>query len=144
MPTNALPMKTKHSYSYCVLRYVHDAATGEHVNVGVLVLSQDASFVEIRLRDDDTRVRALFPDLDRSAFRDALAAVGRGVAALTANAVERHVYADAGALARAVLPADDSALQWSPAGGGLASNMAATSEHLYRRLITSHDKPPCG
>jgi Protein of unknown function (DUF3037) len=137
------PAMTKLPYTYTVLRYLHDVAGGEHVNVGVLVFSREARYLDIRLRDNDARVLALFPDLDRAAFRDALDVVGRGVAALAADAFLNSVYADAGDVGRAVVPTDDSALQWSPTGSGIASDMHVTSEHLYRRLVVRYDSP-CG
>jgi Protein of unknown function (DUF3037) len=129
------PAMTKLPYTYTVLRYLHDVAVGEHVNVGVLVFSRDARYLAISLRDDDARVLALFPDLDSAAFRDALDVVGRGVAALAANAFISAAYADAADVGRAVIPTDDSAWQWSPTGSGIASDMHAISEHLYRRLV---------
>ena len=49
------------------------------------------------------------------------------------------IEGDAVAMARSVLPADDSSLQWSPAGGGLTADTAATLDHLFDRLIARYD-----
>ncbi len=144
MPNATHPARAKHPYTYTVLCYRHDVAIGEHVNVGVLVYSREARYLDIRLREDDARVVAFFPDLDRAAFRDTLAVVARGIAALAADAVADTTYADAGAVGRAVVPADDSAWQWLPTGSGIASDMQATTDHLYRRLVVRYDSANCG
>lgn len=144
MTNSTHPARIKHPYTYVALRYLHDVTVGEHVNVGILVYSREARHLDIRLREDDTRVRALFPDLDREAFRDTLAVVAQGIAALAADTLTDTTYTDAGAVGRAVVPADDSALQWAPTGSGIASDMHAISEHLYRRLVVRYDSPSCG
>ena len=122
MPNSTHLAGPKHPYTYTVLCYRHDVAVGEHVNVGVLVHSREAGYLDIRLRDDDARVLAFFPDLDRAVFRDTLAVVARGVAALAADAGAGAgaTYTDAGEVGRAVVPSDDSAWQWLPPGSGIA------------------------
>jgi hypothetical protein len=46
---------------------------------------------------------------------------------------------DAGALARSVLPHDDSSLQWGPVGGGLCDDPAQKLEDLFVRYVTRYD-----
>ena len=48
--------------------------------------------------------------------------------------------ADAVSLARSVLPADDSSLQWSPLGSGLTAEPEKQLDHLYGRLVGRYDE----
>jgi len=45
-------------------------------------------------------------------------------------------------LAHAILPADDSSLQWSPLGSGLTENPSETLESLFDRFVTRYDERP--
>jgi len=47
--------------------------------------------------------------------------------------------ADALALARTVLPHDDSSLQWGPVGGGLCDDPAQKLEDLFARYVERYD-----
>lgn len=136
-------MTKKQSYSYTVLRYVHDVVSGEALNVGVVMHIQSTGFLEVRTRKTVGRLRQAFPDLDRRGFVEAMRAVERG---LKANAkpfrqkvlLDRH--SDARSQALRVLPEDDSALQWAPLGTGLTADPAKTFEHLYERFVAQYDR----
>ena len=45
-------------------------------------------------------------------------------------------------VAHAVLPPDDSSLQWSPPGSGLSENLSQTLEGLFDRMVTRYDERP--
>jgi len=50
---------------------------------------------------------------------------------------------DAASIARAILPTDDSSLQWSPPGGGVTEDPGGVLEELFERMVTRHeDKHP--
>ena len=60
-------MKT--AYTYTVLRYVHDTATGEFVNVGVALYAPDANFVRALCRTTYGRLTKVFPGMDGEVFK---------------------------------------------------------------------------
>ena len=137
-------MKT--SYTYSVLRYVHDITTGEFVNVGVALYSREARYASALCRSTYGRLSKTFPGVDGDAFKSLMRFVqsrieeiGDGLKndlpleGLPASVVE---------VAHAVLPADDSSLQWSPPGSGLAENLSQTLETLFDRLVTRYDERP--
>ena len=43
-------------------------------------------------------------------------------------------------MARSVLPADDTSLQWSPLGSGLTADPFRQLDHLYTRLVGRYDE----
>ena len=57
-------MTEKTPYTYTVLRYVHDFATAEFVNVGVVLHCPKLRYFDAKLRHTHGRFSDLFPDLD--------------------------------------------------------------------------------
>ena len=136
-------MTEKLPYTYTVLRYVHDTTTAEFVNVGVVLHCAAHRYLGAKFRHTHRRLSALFPDLDTSAFRSSMTAIERalksaGEAYKTDDLFRSDV--DAARLARSVLPADDSSLQWSPVGSGLTADPAAELDRLFSRLVGSYDE----
>lgn len=136
-------MSDKRPYTYTVLRYVHDTATAEFVNVGIVLHAPSVRFLGAKLRHTHRRLSALFPDLDSSAFRSSMTAIEGALKAAGKLYKEDDLFrseADALQLARSVLPADDTSLQWSTVGSGLTSDPAAELDRLFVRLVGSYDE----
>ncbi len=135
-------MRGKTAYSYTVLRYVHDVLTGEFVNVGVVLFVPSSGAVYHRTRTTMSRLKGVFPDINRAAFTYSMRAARRGlqqVAKLVADAGLFAGEGDAASVARRAIPADDSALQWSPCGGGLTLDPQETLDRLFERLVARYD-----
>ena len=137
-------MKTP--YTYTILRYVHDTATGEFINVGVALLAPEERYASAICRTTYGRLTKTFPGMDGDSFRklmrhiqSRLEALGERIAGeLPLEAVPKSVLE----LVHQVLPADDSSLQWSAAGSGLTPNPSLTLEALYDRMVEMYDRPP--
>jgi len=135
-------MKT--AYTYTVLRYVHDTATGEFVNVGVALYAPDANFVSALCRTTYGRLTKVFPGMDGEVFKSLMRyiqssfeAIGdRTAAELPLGGKAKNVME----IAVTVLPRDDSSLQWSEMGSGLTENPSATLEKIYNRVVQSYDQ----
>lgn len=141
-------MSTKTAYTYTVLRYVHDVASGECLNVGVALFAPDHKYVSVRCRTTYHRLKNVFPTLDGDSFRAAMRHVadsfdGFGQALRDELPLQsRDSVMD---FAHAVLGADDSSLQWSPAGAGVTADPERTLERLFERFVHAcekHDDTP--
>ena len=135
-------MSNRISYTYSILRYVHDVTTGEFVNVGVALYAPDRRFVDARCRFSYTRFRTMFPTLDGDAFRAVVRAVQGRFDELSEEVKGDLLHVSAKTVmefAHGVLPADDSSLQWSPMGSGTTSDPTATLDLLYQRLVEHYD-----
>jgi hypothetical protein len=135
-------MTTKTPYSYTVLRYMHDVATGEFVNVGVVMFAPGERFLGAMFRTTFKRVKSLFPTLHSDAFKASMRALD---ASFKERKAELNVNNLNGAktaldIATNILPKDDSSLQWSPVGTGVASNLEEKLLSLYARLVTKYDE----
>jgi hypothetical protein len=132
----------KSAYSFTVLRYVHDVTTGEFVNVGVALCAPKAKFVGARCRTTYDRISGVFPGVNGPAFKRLMKKVqsrfqeeGNRLQELPFEGVPQSVMT----VAHSIVCADDSSLQWAPAGGGLTADPAKTLEQLYRRMVATYD-----
>lgn len=134
-------MKTP--YTYSILRYVHDPAAGEFLNVGVALYSPEARYAGALCRTTYGRLSKAFPGMNGDSFRDVMRYIQSRFEKLGERlGAELDLEAPAGGvleLAHAVLPPDDSSLQWSPPGGGLTEDPAKTLESLYARLVYGYE-----
>ncbi|MBL9140044.1 MAG: DUF3037 domain-containing protein [Verrucomicrobiales bacterium] len=137
-------MKTP--YNYTVLRYVHDTTTGEFVNVGVAIYSRESRYASALCRSTFGRLSKIFPGMDGEVFKGLMRHIQsrfeeRGDALKTELPLE-GLPDSVMQIAHAVLPADDSTLQWAPAGSGLTEDLPRTLESIFNRMVTRYDERP--
>ena len=136
---------TRFPYTYTILRYVHDIATGEFVNVGVVLVSPEAQFAGVRLRDRPGRLTRMFSDFDKGHFRNIVSHLDHRFRQHCQHAKGlpyREYQRDARAVAASILKDDDSAFQWSPLGSGVSSNLQRELDRTYERLVVHHEDTP--
>jgi Protein of unknown function (DUF3037) len=128
-------------YTYTVLRYVHDIATGEFVNVGVVMYAPHVRFLKAEMRETYGRLARLFPDLDGNSFKRAMSHVEKSVGntAMSLRELTGAHNMTARELAMCTLVNDDSSLQWSPVGSGRTRNPAQELERLFHRFVMQYD-----
>ena len=134
-------MKT--SYTYTVLRYVHDITTGEFLNIGVFLYASEAKFANGLFRTTYARLSSAFPGVNGDAFR----ALMRFIQARCETYSEQfkaelplsEAPKSALDIAVSILPRDDSSLQWSEIGSGIAEDPSQVLESIFRRFVTRYD-----
>lgn len=135
-------MKT--SFTFTVLRYVHDVSTGEFVNMGVALYAPEAGYVSAMCNPRHGRLSRVFLDVNgdhvRSLMRFIQARFEAFGVKLTGELPLDGKPKSVMDIAASILPPDDSSLQWSEPGGGVTENPAATLEQLYDRLVQRYDQ----
>jgi Protein of unknown function (DUF3037) len=137
-------MKT--AYTYTTLRYFHDTATGEFANVGVALYAPGAKFLSARFRTTYGRLTKIFPGMDGEVFKSLMRyletrfeELGSAIRdELPLNGNPKTVME----IALAVLPRDDSSLQWTDVGSGITENPSATLETIYERMVERYEQMP--
>lgn len=136
-------MSAKTPYTYIVLRYVHDIATGEFLNVGVALLAPEKRYVNAVCRTSFHRLKLAFPSLDGDSFRSAMRHVTHSFERFQQELLDelalRSDCSDVTAFAHAVLGPDDSSLQWSQMGSGVTTDPERALEQLYERLVMAYE-----
>ena len=136
-------MKDKISYSYTVLRYVHDTTTGEFLNVGVVLGAPEARYVSAMCRQTYGRLSKAFPGVSGDHFRSLMKYIQARIEELGDQLNGELPLSDAKTaldFAQSILPKDDSSLQWSPLGSGLTNDPSRTLEQLFDRLVSRYDE----
>ena len=120
-------------YDYAVIRLVPRVERGEFINVGILLSSQPARYINAAVALDEARLAALDADVDLAAVRRHLDALGHICAAHPAG----------GPIAQLPLRARfhwltakrSSIIQTSPVHTGKSADLDATLQHLMRALV---------
>jgi len=137
----------KRRYTYVVLRYVHDPIAAEFVNVGVVVFAAAAggepAILKAATRKTLGRVKDIFPDLDRDAFKQAMRTIEQQLKRLGEELAREGMIVsegDAAMFAQRILPRDDTSLQWSTLGSGVSDDIEKAFDRLYTRHIARYDR----
>ncbi|NYG08449.1 hypothetical protein BJ986_002936 [Phycicoccus badiiscoriae] len=125
---------TVHGYQYVVLRCVPRVEREEFLNVGLVLYSQGADFLEAAYRVDPARLRAFAPQLDLDDVDGALETICQVCRGVTGGGLP-----SLGALGRRFgwLSAPRSTVvQPGPVHGGLTADPASELRDLLERLVS--------
>lgn len=123
-----------YDYQYVVLRLVPRVEREEFVNVGVVLYSQEADFLQGAFHLDEDKARALAPELDTEAVRaslDAVCRVAAGEHSPTTPRLDRL-----GPRFGWLSAPRSTILQPGPVHGGTTEDPAATLSHLMSILVS--------
>lgn len=124
---------SRQPYQYVVLRCVPRVDREEFVNVGVVLYSQGAEFLDAAWHVDRDRIAALAPDVDLEALcerLDFVDGVCRGDATLGAVALDPP-----GTRFGFLKAPRSTVVQPGPVHGGTTDDPAAELERLLERLV---------
>ena len=135
-------MKT--TFTYTVLRYVHDIATGEFVNMGVALYAPEAKYISALCNPRYGRLSKMFLDVNgdhlRSVMRYIQARFEEHATKFNSELPLAGKPKSILEIAHSILPPDDSSLQWSEPNGGVTEDPAATLDQLYGRLVEKYEQ----
>ena len=121
-------------YSFGVFRYVHDPVTQEFVNIGVAVVSPEAGYLRAHCATDSGRIARMFETIDEPGFRETMRHIEARLCAMKLDGTTQPLES----AVAAVLPPDDSAIQFSKAGVGLSSDLDRTLHELFQRHVEKY------
>ncbi len=131
----------KYKYTFSVLRYVHDAATEEFINVGVVLYSPDAKFIDAMCVNKYGRLSKTFHGVDGEHFKQVVAHIENKFSQkkeILKNEFTFDHKKTISTILKEVLPIDDSALHFSAEGSGLSEKPQATLASLYVRYCEKY------
>ena len=124
-------------YTYSVLRYRHDAMSGETLNVGVVLFSAVNRELQTRFSTKYGRLKTVFPQLDGEAFRSTLRIIEKGLESLGPLGPRFMLGSgDVRTLVETVLKQDESAFHWSEMHEGVTHDLQDEADYLFRRFVT--------
>src|SRR4030067_815636 len=135
-------MKNQYSYTYTVLRYIHEVTSGEFVNVGVALHAPQARYLGALCRTTYGRINKVFPGINAEHFKALMRHIQNSFEERGERLIsELQLTSPTGVLeiAQSVLPKDDSSLQWSPSGSGRTDDPAQALEKLFNRMVMRYE-----
>jgi hypothetical protein len=129
------------AYQFCVLRYVHDTATQEFVNVGVALFAPETGFLRARCTESYARVSGMFAKVDGAQFRQIVRYIQTQVEVMGKRLESSLPFEKSPSLESIlaqILPVDDSAFQFSRAGTGLSPDPSRTLAELFHRQVEGY------
>lgn len=126
-------MPTRTSFDYAVLRIVPRVEREEFINAGVILFCLEKKFLGARVHMNESRLQALWPELDVAVVRSRLEAIAK----ICAGAE------DAGPVARLsqrqrfhwLVAPRSTILQVSPVHTGMCEAPEQCLEELFRQLV---------
>lgn len=148
-------MKRKFRFDYCLLQYEHNPWLKERLNIGVLLHSEEANYLQLVTRSWDGRISQSYPNLEKANFTEDLKQIERSVRNyfrteftqpsllpstefMVAWARSEH---ESLRLGRLLSPDMDSSYRWVSGGVGVCSSLDKKLEQLFQRFVSSYDKP---
>ena len=136
-------MRNQYSYTYSVLRYVHDVTSGEFVNVGVALYAPQAHYLSATCRPTLGRLSKVFPGINAEHFKALMRHIQNSFEVQGERLSSELSFAPpTGVLeiAQSVLPKDDSSLQWSSVGSGRTDDPAQALEKIFNRMVMRYEE----
>lgn len=136
-------MNGRQNYDFVVLRYIHDIVSQEFVNVGVILFTPSNQEMKGKFLDSFDRMKRIFPDFNKRSFSMSVKAILNGLDQeknRTEMSLQLSRTTDLTSRLRQILPADDSALQWSEIGSGVCEDHEEALNQLFSRYVTKYDK----
>jgi hypothetical protein len=121
------------AFEYAVLRIVPRVDRGEFVNGAVLLYSQGEEYLGIRVRADLECVRALSPDADVEAIREALESAAAVVSGDPVAGEAGH--GDPGRRFRWLTAPRSAVIQPGPVHTGVTDDPAAELDRIAARML---------
>lgn len=135
------------AYTYSVVRYTHDAAAGETLNIGVLIYAPDVSYLGFRLEPRFKRLSDAFAEFDGEQYRRTLRRFEQALDQLWNNLAGGlpglfDLPPDIGLLAARVWPDQELSFRIGPTLAGITDDPEATLEALFRRMVIDQYERP--
>jgi hypothetical protein len=126
-------------YQYQILRYVHDAFTGEFVNLGVIVYSPEDLFLQAIVSQKYSRLTGLFPEANGRFIMKMIKNFETSVHHFSEEL--KSLFRPSESLAvitHSILPPDDSALQLTEVRHAVDTDMNAAIADLFYNMIEKY------
>ena len=126
-------------FEAAVVRYMHDSATGEFVNVGVLLVAQSTGYADAKFLKSWTRVTNMFPDARIEHLQRLCARIEKAVESLSARSRIDPSGSRLPGLAQlfeSLAREDGTGLAVSPVSSGATLEPAQMLEEFFGRTVS--------
>jgi hypothetical protein len=138
---------SKITYTYAIVRYRHDPAAGEMLNIGVLLYAPARRYFGLRLEQHFKRLSEAFAGFDGEQYRRTVRQFEQAIGRLWNDLTEGipgmfDLPPDVGSLVAQVWPDQDLSFSIGPMLAGVTDNPEQTMEAIYRRMVLDQYERP--
>lgn len=130
-------------YTYCLVKYLHDPAAGEMLNVGVLLCAPNLAFVESRFNLFYERLSNTFAGFDGDHYREIITSIQFSVDKLrnwhstpTLFVMDSEMQTVDDVIKR-IMPDRGLSIQFGPMLAGLAEDPHDELEYIFEQAVAS-------
>lgn len=130
----------KFGYSYCLVKYVHNPAAGEMLNIGVLLFSEEVRQIFGKFEIHFDRLSSTFANFDGDHYRFVIRNLEHSISQLNDRfkpSLFQQEFEDIKGIFRLLVPDLGLSIQFGNVLAGITSDLEDEAEHLFYRLITS-------
>ena len=137
------------NYEFALIKYVHNAASGECVNVGLAMLVPQERRLRVQFNTRYGRIGQFFQDsFDGNHYRNVVRNITDKFAELSEAfkseggmfPMVQDLPQNLGGLMSLVLPEDSTAFRPGPLCGGMVEDPDSRFDELFRQFVTRHER----
>lgn len=129
----------KIEYTYCLVKYVHNPAAGEMLNIGVLLFSEQAKQIVGKFEIHFDRLSSAFANFDGDHYRFVIRNLEHSISQLNDRfkpSLFQREFEDIKGIFRSLVPDLGLSIQFGNVLAGITNDLENESEHIFNRLIT--------
>lgn len=130
----------KFGYTYCLVKYVHNPAAGEMLNIGVLLFSEESKQIVGKFEIHFDRLSSAFANFDGDHYRFVIRNLEHSISQLNERfkpSLFETEFKDIKGIFRSLVPDLGLSIQFGNVLAGITNNLENEAEHIFYRLITS-------
>lgn len=130
----------KFEYTYCLVKYVHNPAAGEMLNIGVLLFSEEVKQIVGRFEIHHERLSSAFANFEGDHYRFVIRNLEHSVSQLNDRfkpSLFQREFEDIKGIFCSLVPDLGLSIQFGNVLAGITNDLENESEHIFNRLITS-------
>ena len=127
-------------YEFSILRYSYDPLTEEFINVGIVLYSPNAQFLQARVSTNYGQASKVFGRIDGARYRSVLRHLQGELDKLAVDLSRGQLFGlptNLRTVLSQILPIDDSSLRFDQGGAGVSNDLAKTCERVFRRYVVA-------
>jgi hypothetical protein len=129
-------------YTFSVIRYVHDPAAGEMLNIGVVLCAGEIAYIDVMLEFRYERLSSTFLDFDGEHYKRVLRQLHSAITNTSKRAAGslfalQEPLTDVDMLISIIMPDRDLSIQFGHMLAGIAEDPAQELKHIFERMVAS-------
>lgn len=130
----------KFGYTYCLVKYVHNPAAGEMLNIGVLLFSEEIQQICGKFEIHFDRLSSAFANFDGDHYRFVIRNLEQSISRLNEiykPSLFQSPFVDIKGVIKALVPDLGLSIQFGNVLAGITSDLETEAQHIFHALISS-------